>query len=47
MNKLNKNNASYIDKIIYLIPKSKRYNYFSDEELNSLNYEYALQIDSR
>ena len=51
---INKNNANkkksdnnFIEKIIYLIPKSKRNKYFSDEELNSLNYEYALQIDSR
>ena len=54
MNK-NKNNyddeknkdTKFIKKIIYLIPKSKRYKYFSDDELNSLDYEYALQIDFR
>jgi len=42
-----KNDNNFIDKIIYLIPKSKRYKYFSEEELNSLNYESALQIDFR
>ena len=42
-----KNENKFIDKIIYLIPMSKRYKYFGDEELNSLNYEYALQIDFR
>ena len=45
--KKNKNNDTFIDKIIYLISKSKRYKYFSDEELNSLNYEHALEIDFR
>ena len=40
-------NDKFIKKIIYLIPKSKRHKYFSDEELNSLDYEYALKIDFR
>ena len=30
-----------------MIPKSKRYKYFNDDELNSLDYEYALKIDFR
>ena len=40
-------NDKFIKKIIYLIPKSKRHKYFSDEELNSLDYEHALKIDFR
>ena len=44
--KENKNNE-FINKIIYLIPESKRYKYFTEEELNSLDYEYTLKIDFR
>ena len=40
-------NLTYIEKIIYLIPKKGRIKYFSDDELNSLNYENALKIDTR
>ena len=37
----------FTDKIIDLVSEKKRYNYFIDDELNSLNYEYALKIDTR
>ena len=40
-------NNEFINKIIYLIPKSKRYKYFSNDELNSLDYKYAIEIDFR
>ena len=35
------------DKIIDLVSKDKRYKYFVDDELNSLDYEYAIEIDTR
>ena len=41
------NDTKFIKKIIYLIPKLKRAKYFSNDELNSLDYEYALKIDFR
>ena len=51
INKNNKKNENekmnYFDKILDLVPKDKRYKYFIDDELNSLNYEYALKIDTR
>jgi hypothetical protein len=37
----------YSDKIIDLVTKDKRYKYFVDDELNSLEYKYALEIDTR
>ena len=37
----------FTDKIIDLVSEKKRYKYFIDDELNSLNYEYALKIDTR
>ena len=52
--KINNNNKQNVnekmnfpDKIILLMAKNKRYKYFIDDELNSLNYEYALKIDTR
>ena len=41
------NNNKFINRLIYLVPKSERYKYFTDDELNSLDYEYALKIDFR
>ena len=38
---------NYLDKVVDLVPKDRRYKYFVDGELNSLNYEYALKIDTR
>ena len=43
----NTNNINFIDKIILLYPKSERKKYFTEDELNSLKYEYALEIDNR
>ena len=45
----NSNNQymNFIEKIIILVPKKKRMKYFNDEELNSLEYNYALKIDNR
>ena len=40
-------NLTFIEKIIHLIPKEERIKYFCDYELNSLNYENALKIDTR
>jgi hypothetical protein len=40
-------NMNFIEKIIILIPKNKRMKYFTNEELNSLEYHYALKIDYR
>ena len=37
----------FINKVINLESKDKRYKYFIDEELNSLEFEYALKIDTR
>ena len=36
-----------INKITKIIPKSQRYQYFIDNELNSLEYKYAINIDFR
>ena len=36
-----------IDKIILYIPKIERIKYFNDDELNSLEYKYAIKIDFR
>ena len=38
---------NYFDKVIDLVPQDRRYRYFIDDELNSLNYEYALKLDNR
>ena len=44
----NKNNVNkYYEFIINNIEYSKRQNYFNPEELNSLEYELAIQIDNR
>ena len=43
----NSKNINNIDKIIKLIPKNERIKYFIDDELNSLDYKYALKIDFR
>jgi hypothetical protein len=37
----------YCDKVIDLVSEDKRSIYFIDVELNSLEYEYALKIDTR
>ena len=37
----------FINKVINLVSKDKRYKFFIDEELNSLEFEYALKIDTR
>ena len=41
------NNLNFIDKIIFLNSKSQRKKFFTEDELNSLKYEYALEIDNR
>jgi len=47
-NKVKENEKStFINKVINLISKDKRYEYFIDDELNSLDYKYALKIDTR
>ena len=48
-NKLNeqKYNNNIIEKIISFIPKNERKKYFTNDELNSLDYKYAIQIDFR
>ena len=48
-NKINKNkkNINFIDKIILFYTKIERKKYFTEDELNSLKYEYALEIDNR
>ena len=43
----NDKNEKMIDFIIKNIEKEKRKNYFTNKELNSLEYEYALEIDDR
>ena len=43
----NDKNEKVIDFIINNIEKEKRKNYFNNEELNSLEYKYALEIDDR
>ena len=40
-------NMNFIEKIIFLVPRKKRMKYFNDDELNSLEYNYALNIDYR
>ena len=40
-------NRHYIEIIINNIEKEKRRYYFNDEELNSLEYKYAIEIDNR
>ena len=42
-----KNEEEIIDKIVALIPKPERAKYFSDDELNLLEYKYAIKIDFR
>ena len=37
----------YSEKVIDLVPENERNKYFIDDELNSLEYEYALKIDNR
>ena len=37
----------FTDKIIDLVSENRRYKYFVDDELNSLDYAYALKIDTR
>ena len=44
---IEKEKNNYFDKVIDLVPKDRRYKYFVDDELNSLDYEYALNIDTR
>ena len=44
---IEKEKINYFDKVIDLVPKDRRYKYFVDDELNSLDYEYALKIDTR
>ena len=46
-NKINMINMSFIEKVINFIPKKERIKYFSEDELNSLEYKYALKIDFR
>ena len=42
-----KEKIKYCDKVIDLVSKNERNKYFIDDELNSLEYEYALKIDTR
>ena len=42
-----KNDINIYDKIIDLITKKERMNYFNDDELNSLDFKIALKIDIR
>ena len=42
-----KENIKNIDKIIKLFDKKIRISFFSDEELNSLEFKYAIEIDFR
>ncbi len=42
--KKEKKDENIIEKIIKVIPKKKRYKYFDEEELNSLEYKYAIEI---
>ena len=46
-NNLAEDNNERINKIKEKIPESQRYQYFIDNELNSLEYEYAINIDFR
>ena len=43
----NNNKNSIIEKIINFVPEQKRYTFFVDDELNSLEYKYAIKIDFR
>ncbi len=43
----NKESTKLIDIIIKYIEKGKRKTYLSEEELNTLEYKYALEIDDR
>ena len=36
-----------INKIIFYLPKKERMKYFNDDELNSLEFKFALEIDFR
>ena len=38
---------NYLEKVIHYIPLKKRSKYFTDDELNSLDYDDALKIDFR
>ena len=40
-------NMNFVEKIIFLVPLKKRMKYFNDEELNSLEFNCALNIDYR
>ena len=46
-NVVKKDNINFIDKIILFYSKNERKKYFTEDELNSLKYEYALEIDNR
>ena len=46
-NKTNNTNDNVMEIIIKNIEKKNRKNYFSNEELNSLEYKYAYEIDDR
>ena len=46
-NIVKKDNINFIDKIILFYSKNERKKYFTEDELNSLKYEYALEIDNR
>ena len=43
----NNNKNEIIEKIINFVPEKKRYTFFVDDELNSLEYKYAIKIDFR
>ena len=51
VNSLSKEKSSQnevrITKIVEKIPKKERYQYFIDDELNTLEYKYAINIDFR
>ncbi len=38
---------NHIKEIIKVIPKEKRNQFFTDEELNSMDYKYVIEIDNR
>ena len=44
---LKDNDTQVIDKIIKYIPKHERSKFFTDDELNQIEYKYALKIDFR
>ena len=44
---IDKNEEEIIEKIVALIPIFERATYFKEDELNSLEYKYAIQIDFR